>query len=75
MRYARGKRQGAAKEQDLWNKIYTDQQLTQFDHWLTEAQQLAQGSPQIQARISLLRKNFYDPLKAKRDQFFTRQQN
>lgn len=75
VRYARGKRQGAAKEQDLWNKIYTDQQLTQFDHWLTEAQQLAQGSPQIQARISLLRKNFYDPLKAKRDQFFTRQQN
>jgi hypothetical protein len=58
---------------EIWNKIYNEQELYKLNSFLVNAQKMVSKNSLYMKRISFIRKNFYKALKKGRQEFISTQ--
>ena len=60
---------GTASRVDLWEQVYTEEELGRFHAWLKKAEEQTADQPEYAARVALLRKHLYGRLVSGRQGF------
>ncbi len=56
-------------DHDLWNDIYSENEMKQLDQWLQAAETLVANMPEYQKRVKFIRENYYGILNQGRNAF------